>query len=378
VKRWLSHAAGVGVLCLAGLLMHGRALTAPAPLGDEVAYVCAAEAVVRGQSPYAECPRYFYPPILARSGAVLVSFGGRAALLVALRALVWLGAVTSVWLALALTRWSFRTRVVVGTLVMLAAPPIDQALELGNLSSATAGFTIAALFALEQSAVMAAVLLTLAILLKPLPAIVPCLLVAQGLALSRVERGTLPKPLIAGAATALTCGVLFALTGGLGAWQQFYASAENNIAVVRVVRAFGLMAPPGLVTALAALCGAGLAARYAREPRLIAGLALVTCLLSAPLVWNHSWLIVLPVLAAAADRAVAGFHDAPQRSPERSRACLEVLLVGLGACALATSDALGAVFFQSPRINALFILIPLVTPGLLLAYATRRPATVAS
>jgi hypothetical protein len=265
---------------------------------------------------------------LARSGALLVSFGGRAALLVALRALVWLGAVTSVWLALALTRWSFRMRGVVGALAMLAAP-IDQALELGNLSSATAGLTIAALFALEQSAVTAVVLLTLAILLKPLPAIVPCLLVAQGLALSRVERGTLPKPLMAGAATALTCGALFALTGGLGAWQQFYAGAENNIAVVRVVRAFGLMAPPSLVTAAAALGGAGLAVRHAREPRLVAGLAL--------------WLDFTTL-----------------------------------ACILATSDALGAVFFQSPRLNALFVLIPLATPSLLLAYARRQSVTVAS
>lgn len=378
MRRWLANTVGIGVLCLAGALAHGRALTAPAPLGDEIAYVCAAEAVAREQSPYAACSRYFYPPVLARGGALLVNLEGRTALLVVLRALTWLGAIAAVWLALGLTRWNLRARTSIGALVMVAAPPITQSLELGNLSSATAGLAIGALCALRRSALAAALLLGSAILLKPLPAIVPCLLVAQGLALLRRERGALPKPLIAGALTAVACGALFVLTGGLGVWQQFYVDAQDNISVVRVLRGWGLMAPPGLVTVLAAVGGAGLAVRHASEPRLVAGLALVTCMLSAPLVWNHSWVMVLPVLAAAAERAVAGLRDAAAGSPERSRALLDALLVVLGGCVLSTSDALGAVFFGTPPVNALFVLIPLVTPSLLLAYATRRPATVAS
>jgi len=160
-------------LALAGLLAHGSALTATAPLADESAYICAAEASARGQSPYAECPRYFYPPVLARGGALLIAHGGRLALFAALRALVWLGAIATIWLSLALTRWSFQARTVVGALLMLGASPISQALELGNLSSAVAGLSIAALFALEQRAVLAALLLSFAILLKPLPAALP-------------------------------------------------------------------------------------------------------------------------------------------------------------------------------------------------------------
>jgi hypothetical protein len=184
--------------------------------------------------------------------------------------------------------------------------------------------------------------------------------------------------LIAGALTALLCGALLALTGGLGEWPQVYVDAQDNISIVRVARACGLLISPGSVTVLVAVAGGGLAIRYARAPRLVAGLALVACLLSAPLVWNHSWLMVLPVLAAAAERAVAHFRDTVPSSPERSRALLEVLLVGFGACVLSTSDALGGVFFGQPRVNALFVLIPLVTPSLLLAYATRRRAPVAS
>jgi len=184
--------------------------------------------------------------------------------------------------------------------------------------------------------------------------------------------------LIAGALTALVCGAVFALTGGLGSPQQFYASAQDNISVVRLVRVFGATTPPAALFVAVLVGAAALAIRRAREPRFVAGLALVTCLLSAPLVWNHSWLMALPVLAAAADRAVARFRSAPAGSAERSRALLEVVLVGLGACVLATSDALGAVFFARPLYNALFLSIPLVTPSLLLAYATRRPATVAS
>lgn len=378
MKRWLAHTVGIGVLCLAGALAHAGALTAAAPLGDEVAYVCGAEAVVHGQSPYAACPRYFYPPVLARGGALLVELGGRAALLVALRGLIWLGAIAAVWLALGLTSWSFRARTSIGAFLMAAATPITQSLELGNLSSATAGLAIGALFALRRSALAAALLLSSAILLKPLPAVVPCLLVAHGLALLRRERGALPKPLIAGALTALLCGAMFVLTGGVGVWQQFYVDAQDNISVVRVLRGWELLVPPGVVTVLAAVGGAGLAVRNARQPRFVAGLSLVTAVLSSPLVWSHSWLMVLPVLAAAAERAVTGFCATATGSPERSRAWLEVLLVGLGACVLSTSDALGGVFFGTPRVNALFVLIPLLTPSLLLAYATRRPATVAS
>lgn len=355
------------VLCLCVTLAYQRWLFASAPQADEAPYVCASERIASGASPFAECPRYVYPPLLARAGALLVEHAGRAWLLGALRLVNGLGVVLCIGLSLELTRLSWRWRALIGSLLLLGLPPVRQTLELGNLSGGVAGLTTLALFGVS-SAPLAAALLALALMLKPLPAAASLVLAAQGLALWQAKRSELPRPLLVGGAAALLAGGAFALSGGFGSPNPLYLDAQNNVSITRLLRSTGYHPPLLGVFVVVALAAAWLGARHAHDARFVKCLALVASLLAAPLVWNHSWLLIAPVVALAADRA----SGEPPPIPGWAGRLYWPLLVVLAATLLATSDALAACFFESKALNAPFVVLPLLTPILLLAFVRSR------
>lgn len=370
MKRLGDHALGVALLFLAGTLVHHAELFSATPLADEAAYVCAARAE-SAQLPLSTCPRYLYTPGFARVLGTVLEQAGEAALLGGLRLCVWLGAAVTLWLSLALSSWSWQARVVAGVLAMSIWPPLTQALTLGNLSSVVAAATVSALLLKERQALLAGWLLGVAILIKPLPAAVPLLLLAHAAGeLWRGKRSGLPE-LRCGLVALAIVGLGVALGGGIAPLPPFDPAIQNSITLVRTLRVLGIGASPLTVCAAAAMLGAFVAARWEWPVRRLGELAVVISLLSAPLVWAHSWLLSTPLLVLALERALARYRDAPDHSAERKRGMLELLLVMFAALALSFSDAFGAVALGS-QLNALFILAPLLTPSALFFYLARR------
>lgn len=370
------HAFGIALLLVVAVLVHREALFARAGLADERAYVCAAHAAAEGRV-LAGCDRYLYGPALAWVGSQLVRHGGELALLATLRSAVWLGAVLTLWMSLALTRFSFASRVIIASLALCLWPPVQQALSLGNLSSAVAALTIGALLLRERRAFVAALLLAAAIVIKPLPAAMPAVFVAAALGAwwreKRVERALLTIAFVSGALV----GIVFWLSGGLPVAAPFNPAAENPITLVRLLATLGMPVPPLALFTLVTAAGALIAAARPRRGYALAGLAIVVSLLSSPLVWCHTWLLATPLMALAADEAVARHRATSAGTRERSHALLHLLVVFLLVLVLSVSDALGAALHGTP-LSALIIALPLCAPALLLGYWENKRFSTAS
>lgn len=357
----------LGLLWLCVAVAYQHWLLSPQPLADEGAYVCAAEQVARGASPFAACPRYVHPPLLARVCAYIVEHAGSSWLLGVLRAINSVGVVVAVGLSLELTRLAWRWKLLFGAIALIALPPCRQAIELGNLSGAVSGLTALVLFG-AAPAPLGAVLLAFAIALKPLPVLVSVVLAAQGVALWRARPSQARRSLLLGAGALLAALGAFALSGGIGIGNALEVDAQNNVSLTRLLRSIGIARPELGVFVIVALAASWLAVWRARDEQFVKALALVASLLSAPLVWNHSWLLVAPVVALAA-------VDAPGEPAtswaERAR---RPVLVALGGVLLLTSDALAAVSFELKAVNAVFVLLPLLTPAALLWSLGQRNA----
>ena len=364
-----SHWLGIALVLLGAMLGQRAALTSVGPLADEAAYVCAAHATLEARA-LDTCPRYLYGPALARASAVVLAAAGEPALLGALRASIWLGAAMVVWWSLALTGWSWRWRAFVGVGATFVWPPLTQSLRVGNVSSLVAALTLAALMLVERRALLGGLVLALAISIKPLPVAVPVVLLGGALGeLVRTRRAAWP-PLVSGGSALLLAATLGVVGGGFGQPPPFDPAIQDSITLVRLLRMLGLAATPLAVFVGVVSAGAALAARFAWPYRTLAGFSLVVSLLSSPLVWNHSWLLVTPLLVVATERAVARYRGASAESRDRPRGLLELVWVGLAGLVLSFSDALGGVLEQTPW-GAVGVAVPLLAPLGLWLYAAR-------
>jgi hypothetical protein len=353
------------LLTLVAVLGSRSALLAPGPLGDESAYICAAQALIDGRGLVA-CPRYLYGEGPARAAAALLSWGGLSALLIVLRVMLWLGAAASVWFSLAYAPWSWRVRLLLGAAAVLLWSPVTQALTLGNLSAATTGLTLCALALLERHALAAGALLGFALVLKPLPAAVPLVLASYGAAFAWRARRVSPE-LVAGLVALAVAGTLVLLGGGLPLPPPFDPRPRNPITLVRAIHQLGLSVSPTLCFVLVSLGGCVLAARMRPQTRLLVALALVTSLLASPLVWNHSFLLAGPLIVMAFVRALERYRHPSAASQERQRALLA--LAGTLACAIfiSASDSFGELAHGS-KLGVAALAAPLWAPSVLLAY----------
>ncbi len=360
------HALGVTLLVTVAVVGWWRPLTATRPLGDEAPTVCAALALADGRSP-ASCERYLYAEVVGRGAATVVTLGGPIALLVLLRASIWLGAAVTLWVSLSLTRWSFVARASLGAVAILCWSPVAQSLSLGNLSTATAGLTVAALAWRRRHATGAGVLLGLAITLKPLPAVVPLVLLAHAAGSSwRCRRLSSPE-LTSGLVAVVVAAALAAAGGGFAPLPAFDPAAQDSVTLVRALHQLGLAVPALPCFVIVALAAAVLAARGGLKPPLVDALSLVASLLSAPLVWNHSFVFVAPVIALALERAVEAYRRAGADAVARQRGVLALLGVTLAALAITLSDAFAALGHGSAA-GSVALGVPMSAPAALFAY----------
>lgn len=362
----LRNAGSLLLLALVGAAGFWGALTAPTPLADEEAYVCAARALVDGHG-LAACPRYLYGEGVARAAAAVLRLVGPFGLLALLRALVWLGAAATVWLSLSLSSWPWRFRVALGIVVMLGWSPVTQALTLGNLSAATAGLAVIGLTLRRSHAWGAGILLGLAIALKPLPAAIPIVLLGYAVGHFASARRLKRPELVCSLVALGVAGLLALVGGGLAPAPAFSPAAQNPITLVRMLHQLGVAVPPLACFLVVVLVGGALAWGLRPRPPLLDALGLVTSLLASPLVWNHSFLLAAPLIIMALSRAVESYRSASAGSPARKRAVLALLGSGAGALFITVSDALGELAHGSAY-GVMLVAVPLFAPAALMAY----------
>ena len=326
-------ASFAGLVAL-GLLRFHDAVFTHAQLADEDGYVAAFDLVRAHRSPY-EATRYVYPPALAYVGAALVAHLGAHATALVLRIVNVLGAATACGTAVEGTRAGTPSlRFLAAAALLCLAPPATTAVEYGNLSGAALGAALLGLFVLESTPVAAAVLLALAIVLKPF------VLVALVIVARRAPRTS-------AAAAALSVA---AMLPGAGAMLRAAVAPhdESTGSLVHTLAAIGLRVPWWTIAVAVTCLGVAFALRRP-DPRRIACCASV---LAAPLVWDHTMLLALPAIAIAATSA---------------RTTLARVSVALGALVVLGTRAWSS-FPEAPALG----LVPLAAFVTLTAY-TERP-----
>lgn len=345
-------------------------LFTPYPLEDEAVYFRAFEAVAEGRSPYGS--GYLYPPIFAYAGAFGVSLFGEAGSLAFMRLANAGGLAVLIGLA-GLPIKDPRSRLGAAALIAVASPGVDIALRWGNLTPFISALLVAAVLLLERRDLSAfrrgagsALTFGVGVLIKPLGAIVPLLLLWPPPRKNGSRRRT--AQVAATVALGLTALGLLAPPGlrdflTLGSSPERSAAAGRSVSLQRLLYSFGIELPPLVVVALVAAI-AGLGGRMLANSRgldrfeLLSWLT-VSALLATPIVWNHTTLMALPVQAGA----MAAWTARRARAP-----WWEGVLVLLAILSQHLAAGVGGVEDQAPTVQGLAILIPSLAPIFLLWY----------
>jgi hypothetical protein len=364
------HALAVGALCVATLLRFYPAVTSTAPLGDEMAQEKAFLQEAAGRSPYLD-GNYVYPPSLLRIGALLRQLPLPSPYL-PLRGASILGLALLVWYATGRLGWKPWQRFGVAALYVLLAPGVRQGIEFGNLSFAVGGGILLALLAWERFPIGSGLLLGASLLVKPLA---PAALVA--LFFHRPHRphlrvfGGYRHQLAAGVA-ALAAAVPLLADPEFGAFLRHGSHAwvlERTVSLHRFLALAGL---PGGASLLSLLLLAGVAAvartRVAHREQLVA-FALAGCVMVAPVVWNHTLVLTLPLQAMAV--ALAAERCRAAGAEERRSRAWEATGVALAVAALTFAEGATGIDDRGVALQIFATIPPALAPALLASYVLR-------
>jgi hypothetical protein len=343
-----------------GLCRYGVVLFGQAELGDESAYLCAFRSVRDGTNPYLSCPRYLYLPAFSRVGGWALASLGEPAIRIALRLAIVLGGAMVAVFAAGLVRAAIGVRMLVVVAIMLC-PPMAEGIGFGNVSPLVAGLACLALFLWPRFSVAAGVALGAGLLVKPMALLLPLAILAAPHA---GRRGWMT----AGIAVVVFAASVFPWWRDLSSipGMDTQIHAHTNMALARGLFQFGLPVPALVVLALvAALVVVAMRRRLLISPmdawHRVARVGLCGSIVALPVVWNHTLILLLPVLAWA---VAAAFRDlrAAWRSPRRSRAMLYALFVVVGILLTLQSDSLAEIDPRHGAIESALLLVSLLFP----------------
>lgn len=359
------HIAAIAALLIVVAIRYFPSFTTLRQLGDEEAYLCAFKSIGDGRSPY-ECNRYVYPAPVAELGALLSHVAGARVVQVGMRIINGLGAAVAVWAALGWVGWAYAVRLTAGMILVLFAPPIQEAMEFGNLSPLATGLALAA-FALWTTAPIAAgVLLGLGTVVKPI--------VGAGVVMLIFHRptGTLRRrSLTAGVIAGIVISGLLATTPRLLPEMlrksALGPNASHNITPYHLLHCFGIDLPAFLFSGIALAAGAIAAWTQVFTSAELVAVSVVVAQLGAPSVFNHTLLLVLPVPILAFDAALRRVQGARTAgAAERTRSLVACIVAVIGAGVILASDVFGEpVLDLSPWQYGLLALVPTLSPAFL-------------
>jgi hypothetical protein len=365
---WWQHLLAIGALALVTLLRFLPAVTSVAPLGDEQAQELAYLAEASGRSPYLD-GSYVYPPSLIRIGALLRQLP-LASPFLPLRCASLLGLAIVVWYATGRLVWKPGQRFGAATLYVLLAPGVRQGIEFGNLSFAVGGAIVLALLVWERFPIGSGLLLGASLLVKPLA---PAALVA--LFFHRPARGGY-RHWLAAAVAAVAAALPLLADPEFGAFLRHGSDAWVLERTVSLHRFLSLAGVPEGASILALLLLVGVAAvaraRVAFRGQLLA-VALAGCVLVAPVVWNHTLVLTLPLQAMAVALAAERYRAAAVE--ERRWRGWEAAGVALAVTALTFAEGATGIDDRGVALQVFATIPPALSPALLASYVLRFQTT---
>jgi len=372
----------VGILLLFGLgiVYWSSYIYSPMWTPDGNNYQAVIDLVRQGRSPY-EHDVYPYPPTIAVLGAWITELCGREAFRVGFRYVNLLGGFTAIWGSLFLTRWPWLVRIFLGGIAVLFLPNLVSGIENDNLSMLTSGTTIISLIIWPYIPVLAGITLGFGLALKPV-ALIGIFLLATHRPHTRHR-----KHLLTCSIAAVTTAILLSaapkwfISGffqpSVNVAVTDWMTAVINVSFYRILYCFGLKLSPFIYLALILLLGLIYVRRCSLNRNQLLCVACTASLLSLPIVWKHTLLLVFPVLCMAMEIALRRFYQAWKESygkdgyMDRLRSLGQLLFVIAGCETVLEANGYGVIGNQHPWINGLMLMIPITALILLTGYVVR-------
>ena len=347
--------AAVVFLFGCGVIWRSDLLHAPGWTPDGMQYQTGIELVRMGHSPYDQAV-FPYPPTIAVLGAWISGISGDELFLKIFRYANLLGGCAAVWGSVLLIRIPGWIKLVIAVLGVAFLPALGDGLENDNLSVLAGGLSIAlvALFALAahrnplfekerwKASLAACASAGLLVLLKP-----------------SYLLGVVSQPSVNTAVTD-------------------WASAVQNVSLFRVMASFGLeVSPFYLLLAVVLVTVVYVRTRPLNHVQLLC-VALTSSLLSLPIVWQHTLLLITPVAFMAPALAFEDFRGASRNSEgsedrnRKLRSLTRLLLVLSGARVLLEANAFGVLANWHPLANGVAHLIALTILVLLTVFIVKH------
>ncbi len=352
------------------------------PLGDEGIYLEAFREVAEGGAAD-HISGFYYPPISAELGAIVVTAIGDQATRVLLRLGSILGLAVSVWLSLSLWPASWRRRLVAGLLYVTFAPAVHYGIAAGNASFVVSGMILTGLAFWSVRPLISGLLLGGSVGIKPLaPLSIAALLTHRPLPSTR--RNWLAGGVAAALAGALLTSNPTYLTTGAGAVGRL--PFIRSISLNRILTLLDLAVSPLLVACVFAAVVVLIARLVPMSQAELLCFGGVAAILAVPIIWSHTLLLTLPAqvlgLRLAVERrrraaAVAAEGKADGASEVWRR--YELVFVCLAVAALQLTEGAGAIddqptSFQVFILTGAYLSAPVLMFYILVA-ARRSPGT---
>lgn len=344
---------------------------------DGGTYQSAIDLVLRGRSPY-EHFSFPYPPTVAVLGAWLTDILGDEAFRTGFRYMNFLGGCVAVWGSLLLVPWPWLLRFGLAILGTAFIPAVESAIDNDNLSMLSSGMTILPLTMWPYFPVLAGIMLGFGLSLKPIGLGALFLLAAhrplRGGKKHRVAAG------VAGATVAFLVGLspVWFITSifqpSATAAQPYWASAVMNVSLFHVLSSYGLTVPPLILLGIVLLLALFFVRRRPLNTTQLLCVASSASLLSLPIVWRHTLLLVSPLPCIAMAVSVRKAWDAVlcnAARDEKNRVLLELLCVACGCLTVFHAYAYGLLAESPAWANGTVLLIPISVIVILTWYVVR-------
>jgi hypothetical protein len=292
-SRWQPAVAFAALLLLA-FAYHAGYLAASGWLSDEVIFPVAVRMVLDGRSPYDQAV-YLGTPTFAYACAWAARRIGLFQVALVVRALNVVATAVVAWMASRWVRSTLRIRCATAVLVLLAAPPLLDALRAGNPSPIVNALTLIVLVSWRRHPVAAGLALGVGLVIKPY-----ALLLIPVLFAARLER-----PTRAHVIAPLTAGAVF-LSALLAIPSEFWRMLAQHEGFNVEGRSMSLQRPlycligwgPStttilIVVTLAAVIHVRLRQRSDGE---VAHVAMLACILGLTRIWLHTLTLALPLV----------------------------------------------------------------------------------
>ncbi len=349
---------------VSGLIAYSSQINGSVPLADEIPYLCAFNAFVQDENPY-RCARFFYPPAMAASGGWVLEKGSVEATLAGMRWFCLISAISLVVFSVQRLSASWPVRAAAGAALIAFGPGVREAMAVGNISPIAVVLSVFALSIWPRWPIAAGLLLGTGVSIKPIAAMAIPLLAVHG-AIHRTRTAW-----VAGACAAVLAIVSWlpwlALLPDMLASVPAHEGAIHNISLQRIA---GILKVPFPAYVAAACVGLGFCAYLSRRelsPSALLDVCIAACLLSLPVVWEHTFILAYPIVAAA----VARMSDRLRSGAlPRRRAVAEALWVGAAAIWSLQTDALGDLSeYLPPMASVVLLAAGVALPTVLAIYA---------